>query len=196
MNKEPEFVNLNGLLDKIEEVAKEKEVVSIEVILDAIGRRSFGPLLLLAGIIVLAPLIGDIPGVPTTIGIFVFAISIQLLLGYEHFRLPKWMLNKSVKCEKVMKILKYLRPPGRFLDRWLQPRITILTEGPFLYVIAAICVLISLLLPLMEFIPFSANLGGGLLTILGLSMISRDGVLTLLAFVLIVSAVGVTVYYL
>lgn len=54
-----------------------------------IGRRSFGPLLLMAGLIILAPVVGDIPGVPSIMGVFIVLVSVQLLIGQEHFWLPK-----------------------------------------------------------------------------------------------------------
>lgn len=38
-------------------------------VLDIIGHRSFGPLLLFAGIVMLAPVVGDIPGVPVLMGL-------------------------------------------------------------------------------------------------------------------------------
>ncbi len=50
-------------------------------IVEAVGERSFGSILLLAGIITLTPLIGDIPGVPSIMGLIVFLIAIQLLIG-------------------------------------------------------------------------------------------------------------------
>jgi hypothetical protein len=37
----------------------------LEAILDIVGRRSFSPVLLIAGLITLAQLISDFPGVPT-----------------------------------------------------------------------------------------------------------------------------------
>ncbi len=37
-------------------------------------------------------------------------------------------------------------------------------------------------MPVMEFIPFSANIAGIALTALGLSVITRDGLLALIAF--------------
>ena len=47
----------------------------------------------------------------------------------------------------------------------------------------------------MEVVPFSANGAGIVLTIFGLSLIARDGLLALIAFVLTgITAVGIALY--
>ncbi|HEX3034413.1 MAG TPA: exopolysaccharide biosynthesis protein [Thermodesulfobacteriota bacterium] len=73
------------------------------MILKLVGRRSFGPLLLVAGLVTLLPIICDIPGVPTIMGIFVLLIAGQLLFRREHLWLPCWMLNRSVPRDKLRK---------------------------------------------------------------------------------------------
>jgi hypothetical protein len=73
------------VLDRISETAPENGRVSLGAILEVVGRRSLGPLLLMAGLVLLAPIIGDIPGVPTAIGLVVLLIAVQLLLRREHF---------------------------------------------------------------------------------------------------------------
>ncbi len=45
--------------------------------MQAVGSRSFGPLLLVAGLVTLSPA-GDVPGVPTIMAAFVFLVAGQL----------------------------------------------------------------------------------------------------------------------
>lgn len=47
---------------------------------NAVGRRSFGPTLLLAGLVTLAPIVGDIPGVPVLIRWFALGGLMWLLV--------------------------------------------------------------------------------------------------------------------
>ena len=74
----------------------EKDHVSLDDILNASGRKSFGFFLFVAGLITLAPLIGDIPGVPTLMGAFVIIISVQLLTGSDKVWLPAFMRNRPM----------------------------------------------------------------------------------------------------
>ena len=182
--------SLVGLLQLIATVQDEQSAVRLGAVLDLVGRRSFGPMLLLAGLIVMAPLIGDIPGVPTVIGIFVFLLALQLLLGREHFWLPRWLLVRRIHPATLHKAIVWMMPVARFIDRFLSPRLTVLVNGGARFGVALLAMLVSLVMPAMEFIPFSANAAGVTLTVFGLALIARDGLLALIAFALTGLTVG------
>ena len=162
-------------------MALDKDQVSLDDIMDISGRKSFGFFLLLAGVITLAPLIGDIPGVPTLMGAFVIIISVQLLVRRDNVWLPAVMRNHTVEQQKILKALNRLEPVMRFIDRVLKPRISFMTKGVMQYLIAGICVAIAAVMPVMEFVPFSANIAGVILTVFGLALLANDGLLVILA---------------
>lgn len=179
MSTDRDLKNLNELLDKIEEAAgRNNEQISLGNILDVVGRRSFGPLLLVTGIIPIAP----IPGIPTIIGAIVILISVQMLFQKNYFWLPDWILNRSLKPDKLTKMVDWLRRPARFIDGFMKPRLTRFSTGFATYVIAGTCILIAAVMPLMEMVPFSAVGAGAALAVFGLSLITRDGLLSLIAF--------------
>jgi hypothetical protein len=182
MSNNGEYTNLEQLLNRILIISKENDTVFLDDILNVAGQKSFGTILLLTGIITLAPLIGDIPGVPTTMGLIVFLIAIQLLARREKLWLPEFLLKRSVKQKKLQKAIKWLLPTARFIDRFLKPRLTILTGDVMIHVIAMICIGIAIVMPIMEFVPFSANIAGIALTTFGLSLLARDGLLALIAY--------------
>lgn len=187
--------NLEQLLDRIQQAADNNDPVSLKDILEIIGRRAFGPLLLLAGLLTLAPLIGDIPGVPTLLGTFVFIVAVQILLGRDSFWLPQWMLKRSAKRDKLNKALDWLRTPAEYIDGWLHPRLPQFVNGTATYFTAAICLLVALVMPAMEFIPFSANAAGIVLTAFGLALTARDGLVALIAFFLTATTIGLAIIY-
>src|SRR3546814_10319785 len=83
-------------------------------IMESLGTRSFGSFLMLAGLIVVMPLIGDIPGVPTLVGVIVALVSIQLLLGRKQFWLPQTMLKRSIEKARLDRELQRTdRPVSR-----------------------------------------------------------------------------------
>ncbi|MGQ9427266.1 exopolysaccharide biosynthesis protein [Gilvimarinus sp. F26214L] len=182
MSQGGEVTNLEELLDRIGEASAEHGEVSWDAVMDEVGTRSFGPILLLAGLVTLAPVVGDIPGVPTLVGVFVFLVAIQLLFGQQHFWLPQFLLKRSIAEEKLTKARGWMRRPARFIDRLLRPRLQALTSGVMHYVIALMCLCIAMAMPVMEVVPFSANLAGAALTAFGLAMIARDGILAVIAF--------------
>lgn len=190
-----ELKSLDQLFDRICKGADtDAEEVSLGSIIDEVGRRSFGPLILLAGLITLAPIIGDIPGVPTIMAIFVLLSAGQMLLHREHIWLPGWLLNRSIKQDSIYKAVEWLRSPAQFMDRWLKPRLELFVRGIGMHIIATACVIIALAMPLMEMIPFSANGAGAALTAFGLAMITHDGLLALLALIIATVTFGVIIY--
>src|SRR3546814_2591451 len=80
-------------------------------IMESLGTRSFGSFLMLAGLIVVMPLIGDIPGVPTLVGVIVALVSIQLLLGRKQFWLPQTMLKRSIEKARLDRALQRTERP-------------------------------------------------------------------------------------
>lgn len=188
MTEEKQITTLEDALEQIGAAAGERERVSVEVMLKALGTRSFGPLLLLAGLITLAPLVGDIPGVPTVIGIFVILVSVQLMLQRRHIWLPKWMMKRSISSQKVHKAIKWSRRPAKLADRVAQNRLHVFVEGPAYYVLVAVSMAVAAAMPLMEFVPFSANIAGAALTAMGLALIARDGLLSLVAISIVAVA--------
>jgi hypothetical protein len=169
--------NLNEMLDLMQETAEDRQHVAFGDVVEAVGSASFGPLLLLCGLIIVAPVVGDIPGVPTAMGFVVFLISSQQLLGRDRFWFPAWLRRRSVRSATIEKLTGKSRTSARFVDRFVCPRMPSMVSGPAIAVIAAVSLLIALATPLMELVPFSANGAGAILTAFGLGLVARDGVL-------------------
>ena len=190
-----EITTLQEMLDRISESADAKGRVSLGKIVESVGNRSFGPLLLMVGVIAASPLSG-LPGVPTAMGVFILLIAGQLFFRRDHFWLPKWLLRRSLAREQVHKGVTWLRPAARFIDRWLKPRMPALIKGGSIYLISLVCAAIAIVMPIMELVPFSAHGAGVALTAFGLALISRDGLLALLAYALTVVSFAVVIYQL
>jgi hypothetical protein len=183
------------MLNRISAAARKDDAkVKARTIFELVGTRSYGPLLLLAGLIMVAPVIGDIPGVPTALGIFVILISAQMLLHRRHFWLPGWLLERTVSRQKVDKMVHWCRRPARFIDRLLRPRLAVFTSIPAQYLVAVVGILIAAATPVMEFVPFSANIAGAALLAFGLALVAHDGLCGLLAFILSTATLGFVAY--
>jgi hypothetical protein len=184
MDAEPGPTDLTSLLERVRHAGRDEATVSLEAILDSLGRRSFAPFLLLAGLITLAPLVGDIPGVPTLMASLVMLSAGQLLLGRDHIWLPRWLLDRRVPRERFLRALGWVRRPAGWVDRLIKPRLTRLTRPPAHLVAALNCLLIALAMPPMELVPFTANAAGLGLTLFGLALLADDGLMALLAYTL------------
>lgn len=176
----PEITTLQQLLDRLDQAAT-GERVDVDCMMNAVGRSSFGALLLLGGLVTLSPL-DIVPGIPTLIALAVFTVCVQLLANRHHFWLPGWVLRRSISCQRFRRALTWLKKPARFGDRLVRPRLTFLATGAAAKVIAVGCIVVAVAMPIMEVVPFSANLAGLALTAFGLAVIAHDGLLALVAF--------------
>lgn len=181
MNQPDDPASLTELLDRLRKQTAGTDRVSVGDVLEATGERSFGPLVLVAGIITLAPLIGDIPGVPTLMSLLVLLTLGQLIFQRNSIWIPSKLARRSIGREKLVKGLDWMEKPARFMDRWTEQRLAGIITGPGQYIMAVLCMAVAAAMPLMELIPFSANGGGLALTAFGLAIIARDGVLALVA---------------
>ena len=62
--------------------------VSIADLMNVIGERSFGPLLLVPSLIAVSP-VGAIPGLPAITSVIVVIFAVQMLLAQKHVWLPR-----------------------------------------------------------------------------------------------------------
>ena len=182
MNQSNDPASLTELLERLRSNTAGQGQVSVGDILEAVGERSFGPIVLIAGVITLAPLIGDIPGVPTLLGLMVLLTLGQLVFQRHSIWIPSKLARRNIEREKLAKGLDWMAKPARFMDRWTKQRLIWLVTGPGQYAMAVICMAVAAAMPLMEVIPFSANGAGLALMAFGLAIVARDGLLALMAF--------------
>lgn len=186
-----DIIDLKELLDQLEWAADtEQGLVSVDTIITAVGARSFAPLLLLVGVMIASPLSG-IPVLPSIAAIIVLLVSVQMLMGSAHFWLPRWILDRKVPQGKLTTAIKWSRPPARFIDHFLRPRILVLVKGSVARVLTAlICLVIATIIPFLEFVPFSSSLAGATLAAFALALVANDGLVALIAYM----AAGVTIW--
>lgn len=176
--------SLSALLERVRHAGHRDDSVSLGAILEAIGRRGFAPFLLLAGLVTLAPLVGDIPGVPTLMASLVLLAGSQLLAGRRSIWLPRWLLERRISRDRFRRVLAWLERPAGWIDRLLKQRLVWLTRPPAHLGIALTCLVVALAMPPMEVIPFSANGAGLALTLFALALLADDGLLALLGYLL------------
>ena len=160
--------SLVEIIARLEEMAESRHYVSIAQVLECIGRRSFGPLILVPGLVVLSP-VGGMPGVPTLVAVLIALTAGQLLLGRRYFWLPNWLLKRKAPQRHFTKVLAFMRPVARFTDGALRSRVRWLTGNVGARVVAFFCLIIALVMPPLEIIPFANSACGAALTAFGLS---------------------------
>lgn len=183
--------NIDSLLDNIcgqvdcalNPLAKDE--VTVRELLATVGRRSYGPLLLLVGLIAISP-ITAVPGLTWATAALTFLIAVQMLVGRRTPWLPKRALDATVSRTLVVKGVTAARPWARRIDKLLKPRLTFLALQPFVNLIALACIGAALITIPLGFIPFAPMIPSLAIVLFGLGMTARDG------FLLLFGMAGVT----
>ncbi|HET6433569.1 exopolysaccharide biosynthesis protein [Dyella sp.] len=181
--------NLQSVLDKLEQAVDASGQTTVGSLVQAAGRRSFGTLLLVPSLILASP-ISAVPSVPTAMGVLVVLTCGQLLLHRQAFWLPGWIVRRQVPERRLARSIHLLRPPARFVDRLLRPRLLWFTEGWRVHVMAAICLLLALGTTPLELIPGANTAIGTALTAFALALLAHDGVLALVGLTACAALVG------
>jgi len=156
------------------------DYVCVGHLLDVMGERSFGALMLVPSLLLVSPLSG-IPGFSSLTGVVIVLIAGQMLAGRDHIWLPQKLRERCIAREKLEKALRFLTPGARTVDRLVKPRLTFLTRSPFSRAVPAICVAIGLCMPLMEILPFASSILAAAVAAFALALIARDGALAVVA---------------
>jgi hypothetical protein len=163
--------------------------VSVEEIMEAVGKRSFGPLLLLGGLLGMTP-VAAIPTAPSIIALITVLVSVQLLFGRKSIWIPRFLEKLSVKPERVRKTVKICQKPARVIDRMVRPRLQGLTKPLADRLVALVCLLVALCVPPLELLPFAAFVPSLAIATFGLGLIARDGLVVLIAHAVSLTALG------
>ena len=184
--------NLADLIERMTHADPHGEKVELGDILEAIGQRSFAPLLVVMGLLVVSPLSG-IPGLPSTIGLMVVLISGQLILGGRRFWMPAWVRHRGISRRRYLRALELMRRPAAFVDRLLKPRLGFMVHKVGFSLILTICIVVALTMPVMEPVPFAASIAGLALVGFGLSLLAHDGLVALVSLAYTLTATWLVV---
>lgn len=147
-------------------------------LIDALDARGYGPALAVLPLIESTP-VGGVPGVPTLLALLIAGIAARLLLGYRHFWAPEWVRRREVQRHHVMRSLKWLKPVTLRIDAQLHERLRPLTgrtgQRAACIVILALCATV----PPLEFVPFASSGPMLVISVFGLAILFRDGLVML-----------------
>lgn len=174
--------NLETILDELQQAPHDSEV-SFGDMLEATGHRSFGPALLVPGLILRSPL-GGVPGMATGVGIVALLVAGQIVLGRGSLWMPQWLLRRRFPTERFRRALRAMRKPSAIIDRFVRPRLDWMLRKPALQVLSVSCVATGFLMPALEAVPFADTAPGAALTAFGLALVARDGALAVIAAIL------------
>lgn len=106
-------------------------------------------------------------------------LSLQLTLGAKRPWLPVSLLRVLVSREAIHAGAESLRKWARRIDTVLQPRLVVLSEPPFANIAGLACALAAIATFPLGLIPIAPLAPGMAITLIGLGLFARDGLLLL-----------------
>jgi hypothetical protein len=150
--------------------------VKLGVLMNAVGRRSYGPLLLLAGLIAISPLT-VLPFTTTIVAAITLLLAAQMALGFDRPWLPRAALNMRLPRKGFFVVLDRARPTVERVDGvLLRERWTFMAAPPLVSLVALCACLAALATFPLSIIPLAPLAPGMAIVLFGLGMTARDGV--------------------
>lgn len=149
-----------------------RDQVSIASIRDAMGNRSFAPLLVIFAAFNLIPLP---PGASAFLGLPLIIVSAQMAYGRKQAWLPAFLMNRSLSAAQFRRVMDWLVPRLHRLERVVRPRYWPFWRRQGDRVIGVIALVLSIAVTLP--IPFGNWLPAFATALLGLALSERDGIL-------------------
>jgi hypothetical protein len=172
-----------------------KDRISIQNILDGLGERSFGLVLLLFGLL---SAVAVVPGLATVTALPLLFFSLQMVFGYHSPWLPRFIADRSFAKRDLEATLVRGAPILRWMENVCRPRLLFMTGwlgerllGILVFVLALV---IALPGPGTNFLP------GLAIAFMAVAIIQRDGLLLLVGWLgsagaLYVGWLGITLIY-
>lgn len=172
-------------------VRGESERVTVAEILDALDNRAFGLATLLFAIPSVIPMP---PGVPTVVGIALFIVSLQMVMGRQELWLPNFLSKQGFSRKSLVSGFEKIKPQLELLEKVSRPRLLILTGKIATVLIGIVIMVMSIILILP--LPPGGNFPPALAcAVLGMALVERDGIIVLIGLA-VTAAATVAAYYL
>ena len=175
--------------------AAQRERVSLGALIDQLGQRTYGPLLFTVGLIALSP-VGAIPGASVVCATVIVLLAVQMSFGNRVPWIPGMLRRLEVDGNLSRRSIERLEPYLNWLDRIAQARWTGLLSRPALHAVAVgLCALALLMYPL-ALVPWGVFPVACAITVIGLGLLTADGLITAVGLALAIAGGGGGVYFL
>ena len=163
------------------------ETITLRDLLGGLNRRAFGMLLFVS----VLPAFIPIPIGGAISGPLVMLIGVQLAIGVRHPWLPDFLASRGPHRHALARFDRMISPWLARLEHVIRPRLPVVLDHRLAGVVTGLLLLLlGLLLSLP--IPLTNYVFGGLLLVFALSLLERDGVMMLVAW--IAGAIAVTIF--
>jgi hypothetical protein len=152
-----------------------RDRVTIQNLVDGLGQRSFGLVLLLFGLL---SAIAIVPGLATVTSVPLLFFGLQMVLGYRTPWLPAFIANRSFAKTDLVATLERGVPSLRWIESIARPRLLFMTRGFGERLLGLLVFILAVVIALPG--PGTNFLPGLAIAFMAIAIIERDGLLVTL----------------
>lgn len=170
--------NVSDVLDALPGQFSDTKV-TINDLQEALSTRAYGLLLFVLALPNLIPI--PAPGLSALLGLPLIFLTVQLVLGQKTPWFPAFITRRGIRASHFERLCKRAVPWVKKLERFIRPRLAVLTTPPADRFIALLCVALSLMIMLP--VPFGNALPALAICLFAIGILQHDGVCVLVGLV-------------
>lgn len=187
-----EFSGFQGILADLARLIEGRERVPLGEVLDTLGARGHGPIVLLLAALMMMPT-GLLPLMPTIIGVLLALTAIEIMAGGKGVSLPGWIAKRQMPVRVLRSGIRRARPMADRLRRYVHPRWHLLVHSDLaLWGIALLLLMSALIMAVIGAVPGLPFVLCIPALLFGIGLTAGDGLVVALGFL----AVGVAALFL
>lgn len=167
----------------------DRDGLTVRDMLDRIGPRSFGAILLVPSLILVSPL-SAIPLMPTLGGLVVLIIAVQAFFGRRHMWLPSVLARRKLRKSQLVRAVAFLRKPAKWLDDHSRRRLHLLTGAPLDRVAMLSVIMVAATWPFLELVPMFTSISAGGVALVGFALMVRDGIILIAGYAVLAGTIA------
>lgn len=185
---------LEAVLNQLQAADRDGDgAVSMREIFETFGTRSFGPILLILGLIQALPT-GGIPLMPDVIGLLTILLFAQMLIKPDRPWLPARLMRMTIPQSLLDRSIQRIRPWIRRADRLFRKQLGFVHNNrPALVALSSAGVATGALIIILGFVPFAAAVPALSLICFGIGLTAEDDLPIVLGYGIILGCVAVGV---
>lgn len=176
---------LSSLLDDLARLALSHDKISVADLIDALGSRGFGPLLVMLSGFMILP-IGMVPGIPAVAGVLMVLIGGRMMTGETRLWVPARLGRVELTGHLLAVSVARAQPAALRLRPFLAPCLPFLIDSMVMSrVVALVLILTGAVIIVAGFIPGLPFVLSLHVLILGMALSARDGLAALVGYSLL-----------
>lgn len=184
-----DFDSLSGIVSRLHDIAEERDQLHAGDLVEMIGTRTFGPLMVVPALIAILPIVGAIPGMTIVTGLLITLVAFQIVAGRKHAWVPDRVREIPIQRSALKRGADAFAPVAKRVDSFTAHRWKWATHGMGLWLTAMVLVLLGLLMIPTALIPWGVMVPGTAALVLALGITVRDGLIVVIGWVCALAAV-------